>query len=410
MLEGAEDDDKVVREEDEYERVEEGEDDARVKGVEDGDDDDDDGAAELAFDDAKLAAAARLTLDVLKVETLEPLLLELNADELLLDGAELLATAELLAAAGLLVTDKLLLSEAEIVAADAPALELDGELDDDASREKGRATCEEVGAAGVDMLRMLEDERATDDEVEDGFTEEAVEDGFTDVEVAFDEVLLIFKEDAVEVGFCCGLSGPDNFMIRLSLLTFELELEDETLLLLEVALLDDETLVLLVALLLADEVVEVDTGLAIVLSLRDDEDEVFFELEETGLLVDLAVVFADEVEEVTVDFCVVTILTWVFKVVLAVVFFVDDDFLVEDDFFVEDDFLVEVVLCVELVLVTALSTSSTLQYPDSGSHLAARSIPVVSVGDTLLATAETSNRAKAEMEEMLRILNERRKD
>ena len=104
-------------------------------------------------------------------------------------------------------------------------------------------------------------------------------------------------------------------MIRLRLLTFELELEDDTLLLLEVALLDDEALVLLVALLLADEVVEVDTGLAIVLGLRDDEDEVFFELEKTGLLVDLAVVFADEVEEgfldedVIVDFCVVTILT-----------------------------------------------------------------------------------------------------
>lgn len=96
-------------------------------------------------------------------------------------------------------------------------------------------------------------------------------------------------------------------------------------------------------------------------------------------------------------------------------FFVEDDFLVEDDFFVEDDFLVEVVLCVELeclvlVLVTALPTRSTVQYPDSGSHLAARSIPVVSAGDTLLATAETSNRAKAEMEEMLRILNERRED
>jgi hypothetical protein len=102
-----------------------------------------------------------------------------------------------------------------------------------------------------------------------------------------------------------------------------------------------------------------------------------------------------------------------------VLFFVEDDFLVDDDFFLEDDFLVEVVLCVELecfvtVLVTALSTSSTLQDPDSGSHSTARSISVVSAGDTLPATAETSSRAKAEMVEMLRILNqilnERRKD
>jgi len=61
------------------------------------------------------------------------------------------------------------------------------------------------------MLRGLEDERATDEIVEDGFTDEAVEDvfteeavddGFTDVDVAFDEVLLIFEEDEVEAGFC----------------------------------------------------------------------------------------------------------------------------------------------------------------------------------------------------------------
>jgi hypothetical protein len=93
----------------------------------------------------------------------------------------------------------------------------------------------------------------------------------------------------------------------------------------------------------------------------------------------------------------------------------DDFFLVEDDFFLEDDFLVELDLCVELecfvtVLVTALFTSSTLQDPDSGLH----SISVVSAGDILPATAETSSRAKAEMVEMLRILNqklnERRKE
>jgi hypothetical protein len=89
------------------------------------------------------------------------------------------------------------------------------------------------------------------------------------------------------------------------------------LLLETMALLDDETLELLeVALLLATGVVEVDTGFATVLGLiAADEDEVFFELEETGLLVDLAVVFEDEVEvgfldeDVMVDFTEVTILT-----------------------------------------------------------------------------------------------------
>jgi hypothetical protein len=70
--------------------------------------------------------------------------------------------------------------------------------------------------------------------------------------------------------------------------------------------------------------------------------------------------------------------------------------------------LVELDLCVELecfvtVLVTALSTSSTLHDPDSGLH----SISVVSASDTLPATAETSSRAKAEMVEMLRILNQK---
>lgn len=87
----------------------------------------------------------------------------------------------------------------------------------------------------------------------------------------------------------------------------------------------------------------------------------------------------------------------------------------EDDFLVEDDFLDELDLCVELecfvtVLVTALSTSSTLQDPDSALH----SISVVSAGETLPATAETSSRAMAEMVEILRILNqklnERRKE
>lgn len=102
------------------------------------------------------------------------------------------------------------------------------------------------------------------------------------------------------------------------------------LLLLETALLVDETFELLeVALLLTTELAEVDTGLATVVGLVDDEDEVFFELEETGfeleetgfeleeagLLVDLAVVFEDEVEvgfldeDVMVDLTEVTTLT-----------------------------------------------------------------------------------------------------
>lgn len=88
-------------------------------------------------------------------------------------------------------------------------------------------------------------------------------------------------------------------------------------------------------------------------------------------------------------------------------------FFVEEDFFFEDDFLVEVVLCVELeclvlVLVTALFLSSmlTLQAPVCGLHPTAGSIPVVLTGDTLPATAETSSRAKAEIVETLRILNE----
>jgi hypothetical protein len=70
--------------------------------------------------------------------------------------------------------------------------------------DKGSAICEEVGAAGMDMLTGLEDKRATDEVVEDGFTDEVVEDGFTEVDATFDEVLLVnlTEEDEVEVGFC----------------------------------------------------------------------------------------------------------------------------------------------------------------------------------------------------------------
>jgi hypothetical protein len=100
----------------------------------------------------------------------------------------------------------------------------------------------------------------------------------------------------------------------------ELELDEVTfVLLLETTALldDDETFELLeVALLLETGVVEVETGFATVLGLiAADEDEIFFELEETGLLVDLAVVLEDEVEvgfldeDVMVDLTEVTILT-----------------------------------------------------------------------------------------------------
>lgn len=122
-------------------------------------------------------------------------------------------------------------------------------------------------------------------------------------------------------------------------LTFELEVEEVTLLLV------DETLELLEAgLVLVVEVFEEEvTALATVLGLRaDDDEEVFLELD---------VVFDDELdfldEDVTVDAFVVTTLTSVFKVVFAVVeddFLVEEDFLVEDDFLVDDDFLVEVAL------------------------------------------------------------------
>ena len=130
-------------------------------------------------------------------------------------------------------------------------------------------------------------------------------------------------------------------------------------LLLEAALLlVDEALELLEAgLVLVLEVFEEDvTALATVVGLMTDEEEVFLELEEAGLLelLDDEVGFLEE--DVTVEAFVVTTLTSVFKVVFAVVFavvfvvvfavvfFVDDDFLVEDDFLLEEDFLVEVVL------------------------------------------------------------------
>jgi hypothetical protein len=176
----------------EDERVKDEGEDGTVRDEEDGkddgnsSDDDDDRAAELA-------------LDILETLLLMPLLMPLllNKVELLIDGAELLTTDEPLAAAALL------LDEAGVAAADALELELDKELDAGEPIEIDSATCEEVAAAGVDVLRGLEDERVTDEEVEDGFTDEEVEVGFTDVELAFDEVLLAFtEEDEVEVGFC----------------------------------------------------------------------------------------------------------------------------------------------------------------------------------------------------------------
>jgi hypothetical protein len=224
---GAEKEDERVRDE-EVEEIEKVRDEGEDEGYEDDDsdssDEDDDRAAELSLDDAEVAAAARLTLDVFEdkiLKTLLLMLLLLNKAELLIDGAELLTldelltTDELLTADELLTTDELLatnellaaaallLDEAKVGEADALELELDRELDDGEPIDKDSATCEEVAAAGVDVLRGLEDKRVTDEEVEDGFTDEEVEDGFTDVELAFDEVLLAFtEEDEVEVGFC----------------------------------------------------------------------------------------------------------------------------------------------------------------------------------------------------------------
>ena len=44
----------------------------------------------------------------------------------------------------------------------------------------------------MDVLRRLEDERVTDEIVDDGFSDEEVEEGFTDVDVALEEELLVF--------------------------------------------------------------------------------------------------------------------------------------------------------------------------------------------------------------------------
>lgn len=175
--------------------------DGSVREDEDDDDDNDNESAEPALDDAEVAAAVKLTLNVLEDEMLSTLLL-------LLVIVELLTTAELLIdGAALLTTDELLLDKAELAAAatDVPGLELDRELDVGRLIDKGRATCEEVGAAGIDVLRGLEDNKgATDEVVEDGFRDEVVEDGFTEVDVILDEVLLVnlTVEDEVEVGFC----------------------------------------------------------------------------------------------------------------------------------------------------------------------------------------------------------------
>lgn len=103
------------------------------------------------------------------------------------------------------------------------------------------------------------------------------------------------------------------------MLTFELEVEEVTFELLEVALLlVDEILELLEAgLVLVVEVLEEEvTALATVLSLvGDDDEEVFLELE---LVLDDEVDFLDEDVDVDAAF-VVTTLTSVFKVVFAVV-------------------------------------------------------------------------------------------
>lgn len=170
-----EDDDRVVEEEDEEDIVEletEEDDCARAEDEDDRTEEDDDRAAELVLNDVEVAAA-KLELDKLEDEGFELLLL--------------------------LATEELLLDEADVTAADDAEIELDIELDDDRLIDRGSATCEEVGAAGMDVLNELEDERATD---------EIVEDGFTDVEVALVEVVLLLvflldeDEDEVEEGFC----------------------------------------------------------------------------------------------------------------------------------------------------------------------------------------------------------------
>jgi hypothetical protein len=64
--------------------------------------------------------------------------------------------------------------------------------------DKGSASWVEVDTAAVmDVLRGLEDEMVTDEEV--------VDEGLTDVEVAFEEVLLVLLVlmlEEEEVGFC----------------------------------------------------------------------------------------------------------------------------------------------------------------------------------------------------------------
>jgi hypothetical protein len=294
------------------ERVRDDEVDGRVR--KDEDDDDNNESTEPALDDVEVAAVAKLTLNVLEDETPSTLLLLL-----LLAIDELLSTEKLLIDRAALLTTEVLLDNAELAAADAPKLELDRELDDGRLIDKGSAICEEVGAAGMDVLSGLEDKRATDEVVEDGFTDEVVEDDFTEVDATFDEVLLVnlTEEDEVEVGFCAFVRIIFTHKIWSIFITLELELEEIAFaLLLDTTLLvDDETLELLevVALLLTTELAGVDTGLAAVLALSADDDETFFELEESGLLELFAVVFEVEVgfvddDDVVVDALVVTTL------------------------------------------------------------------------------------------------------
>lgn len=148
----------------------------------------------------------------------------------------------------------------------------------------------------MDVLRGLEDEMVTD---------EVVDEGLTDVEVAFEEVLLVLLVlmlEEEEVGFK--------------------ELELEVIFLLLLLLVEEiffELELLEVVLMLTTAALVVETGLATVVGLIDEEEtlELDFELEETGLLEleVFAVVFTvDDVvgffeEEVTVEDLVVTILT-----------------------------------------------------------------------------------------------------
>ncbi|KAH0362426.1 amino acid transporter, partial [Aureobasidium melanogenum] len=181
--EDCEDDERMVDEEDEEDTEEDD-----CVGAEDEDDrteEVDDRDAELALDDPDVTAA-KLALDELEEEEARMLLL--------------------------LIIEELMLDEADVAAADDAEGELNTELDEDDDEDKlidrGSATCEEVAAAGMDVLNVLEDERVTDEVVEDGFTNVEVEEAFDEVLLLL--VFLLLDELEVEVGFCTIVLAYDQ--------------------------------------------------------------------------------------------------------------------------------------------------------------------------------------------------------